>query len=188
MSKKKDIHAPTAIRTRIGEIDALRGIAVISMIFYHFGYDLVIFYHTPFSLTHPCMRILAQAAPIFFCLAGISSYFSRNQQKRILRLFLVALLVSLGTYWQNPDYYVRFGTLHFLTLAMVITLPMKKLSSPALILLLLASVGIGILVKSQVVSNPWLFPFGLTTLSFRSSDYYPLFPYLLVPRIFLSNS
>ena len=168
---------------RIAEIDALRGVAVLAMIYYHLMYDLVEFYHYSFPLTHITMQITSLAAPLFFILAGISSQFGRNPWKQILKLCLAAGLITFVTYLQNPQYFVRFGTLHFLACAMILLIPLRK--TPTNVLLFVATVVIvaGSFVNRQTTIHPWLFPFGLTSSNFQSSDYFPLLPYFAYPLI-----
>lgn len=168
---------------RIAEIDALRGVAVLAMIYYHLMYDLVEFYHYSFPLSHITMQITSLAAPLFFILAGISSQFSQNPWKQILKLSLAAGLITIVTYLQNPQYFVRFGTLHFLACAMILLIPLKR--TPTYVLLSVAGLVIvtGSLLSRQTTIHPWLYPFGLTSSGFQSSDYFPLLPYFAYPII-----
>jgi uncharacterized membrane protein len=168
---------------RIAEIDALRGAAVLDMIYYHLMYDLVEFYHFSFPLSHITMQITSLAAPLFFILAGISSQFGRNPWKQILKLLLAAGLITFITYLQNPQHFVRFGTLHFLACAMILLVPLRKM--PTSVLLFVAGLAIvtGSLFSRQTTIHPWLFPFGLRSSGFQSSDYFPLLPYFAYPLV-----
>jgi uncharacterized membrane protein len=169
--------------SRIAEIDALRGLAVIAMVFYHLIYDLFEFYKYPLAMDHPMMRIASFAAPLFFILAGVSSQFSRNPWKQILKLTLAALLITIVTYLQNPTFFVKFGTLHFLACSMILLVPLKKTPNYTIIIAMLFVIGLGSLIVHQSTSFSWLFPFGLNQPSFRSSDYYPLIPYFVYPLL-----
>jgi len=167
--------------SRIAEIDALRGLAVLAMVFYHLIYDLVEFYNYPLAMDHPLMRIASFAAPLFFILAGISSQFSRSPWKQVLKLALTALLITIVTYWQNPTFFVKFGTLHFLACSMILLIPLKKAPNYAIVIAMIFIIWLGFLVNHQSTSYSWLFPFGLRQVSFQSSDYYPLIPYFFYP-------
>lgn len=169
--------------SRIVEVDALRGLAVLAMIYYHFMYDLIVFYAYPFVMDHLTMRITSFAAPLFFILAGISSQFSRNPWKQVLKLTLAAVLISIVTYLQNPSFFVKFGTIHFLAVSMLFLIPMKKLPNLALVIMMIFVVGMGPLVAQHNTSIPWLFPLGLRQSSFQSSDYFPIFPYFVYPLL-----
>jgi uncharacterized membrane protein len=53
------------------------------------------------------------------------------------------------------------------------------------VLLFVATVVIvaGSFVNRQTTIHSWLFPFGLTSSNFQSSDYFPLLPYFAYPLI-----
>ncbi len=163
---------------RIHEIDILRGLAVTAMIYYHLIYDLVFFYGKPFDLNHLSLRLAALAAPAFFVLAGISTHFSKNILRRALRIGGAALMVTIFTYLQNPDYFVLFGTLHFLSVTMFLSYFFIHLSNGILLLMAFISWGAGAFFSSVSTNITWLFPIGITYPGFRSSDYYPIFPYV----------
>ena len=169
--------------SRIAEVDALRGLAVFAMIYYHFMYDLIEFYSYPFAIDHPMMRLASLAAPLFFVLAGISSQFSRNPWKQVLKLTLAALLISMITYLQNPLFFVKFGTIHFLALSMLFLIPLKRAPNLAIVIAMIVIVWIGSMIGQQSTSIPWLFPLGLRQPIFQSSDYYPIFPYFFYPLL-----
>ena len=163
---------------RIHEIDILRGLAVMAMIYYHFIYDLVFFYGKPFDLNHLSLRLAALAAPVFFVLAGISTHFSKNILKRAAKVGIAALMVTVFTYLQNPDYFVLFGTLHFLATTMFLSYFFVHLSNGILLLMTFISWGAGAFFSSVSTNITWLFPIGMTYPGFRSSDYFPIFPFV----------
>ncbi len=168
---------------RIAEIDALRGVAVLAMVYYHLMYDLIEFYSYPFTLTHPTMQIASVAAPLFFILAGISSQFSRNPWNQILKLTLAAGVVTIVTYIQNPQYFVKFGTLHFLACSMLLLIPFKKTSTIGVFIAVVAVIIAGYFVGQQTSTYPWLAPLGFRNSGFQSSDYFPLLPNLAYPLV-----
>ena len=165
-------------KNRIWEIDALRGIAILNMIFCHFLYDLRWFYAWKINLNSPWLWLPFQGAVLFFLLSGISSNFSRNNIKRGLQTGAVALLVTLVTWLMDNQAYIRFGTLHFLACAMLLTPLLKKLNSIQLTGFILLFFGIGYYFSQFYVTIPWLFPFGLLTANFTSTDYFAIFPNL----------
>lgn len=175
---KNNLRIATVSKARLVEIDALRGLAVFAMVIYHFIYDLIYFVNLDFSLSHPLMRVLALAAYVFFFLFGLSSNFSKNPLKRVLKTGLAATAVSFVTYFLDPGMFVKFGTLHFLTLAGIVLYLCRNLKDPYILLPALISLLLGIYFDTLRVKNPWLFPFGLKAKSFTSLDYYPVFPNL----------
>jgi len=165
-------------KNRIWEIDALRGIAILNMILCHFLYDLRWFYAWKIDLNSPWLWLPFQGAVLFFLLSGISSNFSRNNIKRGLQTGALALLVTLVTWLLDNHAYIRFGTLHFLACAMLLTPLLKKLNSIQLAGFTLLFFAMGFYFSQCSVTNPWLFPFGLLTASFTSTDYFAIFPNL----------
>lgn len=169
MSKKK----------RIWELDAWRGTIVVYMLFFHLMYDLHFFYGHPFNpFEHLGFATPFIISVTFYPLAGISSGLSRNTFKNGLRVAALAIAFSLITWLIFPDGFVRFGTLHLLATAMLLTPLWQKLPTPLLGALVPIFFILGQIVSRQQVTNPWLFPFGLLTPEFSSLDYFPLIPYL----------
>ena len=78
------------------------------------------------------------------------------------------------------DEYIRFGILHFLGVAMILSPLLLTLPSWTLWGLAGSSAVLGFWFKEQVLTTSLLLPFGLMYNGFSSIDYYPLFPYLAV--------
>ena len=170
---------------RIWEIDALRGCAIILMVFFHllvdlsdfFGYDIV-YYELPW------MPVGKASAILFMLISGVSCSLSGSNIRRGIRVFLYGMVVTAATFFFVRELYIRFGILHFLGSAMVIWGMTDRLlqndrakrlllyvSSPSFIIL-------GIFFDRMRVDNPYLFVFGLITNTFTTYDYYPLIPWL----------
>jgi len=110
---------------RIGGIDALRGLAVIAMVAYHFAFDLAYFrvtaqnfYRDPFWL-HSRTAILSS----FLLIAGMSLVLAqRSPQGRarfwvhVARVAACALAVSAASYLMFPRSFIWFGVLHAIAL------------------------------------------------------------------------
>lgn len=165
-------------KKRIWEIDALRGIAICNMILCHLLYDLRWFFAWPIDLNSPWLWLPFQGAVLFFLLSGISSNFSRHAIRRGLQTGACALLVTFVTWLIDHQAYVRFGTLHFLACAMLLTPLLKKLNSLQLAGCILLFFAFGFYFSQYRVSIPWLFPLGLLTADFSSTDYFAIFPNL----------
>lgn len=122
-------------RGRIGWVDALRGCGVVSMVVYHFLFDLGYFFDLPLIPRDSGFWKAGHlsVAGVFFLCAGFSSGAGfRNSVPRsqvLRRTTLVgasALLVSLSTYLLFPERWIQFGILHALTLSGLILLALRE--------------------------------------------------------------
>ena len=165
-------------KQRIGEIDLLRGGAILLMILFHTVVDLRDFFH--FSLDYRSGGWYAAgriSAILFILLAGVSSQFSRSNLRRGLQVLAAGLLVSAATYWFNPVTYVRFGILHMLGCAMLLQPLAQKLPSAVQAIAALAVLLTGSLATKPVCNTSLLLPIGIIPPDFQSIDYYPLLPW-----------
>lgn len=168
----------TSGRGRIWEIDFLRGIALILMIIFHVVFDLRDIYNYPIEYSSGFYYYVGKASAILFMLvSGISSSFSRNNIKRGVRIFAVAMGVTLATYLFSPSLIVKFGVLHFFGISMILYPLFQNLRGYVLIITGTLVIIAGNFMSGMTVSSEFLFPIGLMSKNFASSDYYPLFPW-----------
>ena len=185
-----------APRPRLWEIDTLRGLAVVAMIFFHFMWDLWFMRLTTQDIPGPAWQAFARGiGGTFTFLLGLSLVLSAANLrrkgarplpamlKRGLIVFGCGMLVTIGTYFFVPDEYVRFGILHHAGAA--IMLGALLLPAPAWVLLPagLALIALGANLNAQTVDYPWLIPFGLTQAGVGMVDYYPLLPWFGVAML-----
>jgi uncharacterized membrane protein len=188
--------APVGRPPRIWEIDFLRGLAIILVIGYHLLYDLGDYVGIPRFLgwstnLSTVAWTIAQHffAGLFVLLSGTSSTLTRSNIRRGLRLLVVALALTLGTYliavWLHffdPAETIIFGILHCLAVSMLLYGGVfKKIPAAANALCGAAVIGLAallpILKKALVIRSNWLIPLGLPSPSFSSLDYFPLIPW-----------
>lgn len=168
---------------RIWELDAFRGLCVLGMVAVHFVYDLTTLYEI-INWQPPEWFLFVQnwGGLLFLGLSGICVTLGSRSVRRgsiVLGCGLIVSAVTWGMYrffGFHPSIIIYFGVLHCLGLCMLLWPLFKKCP-----LWLLAAVGIaivaaGLWADGQTVENPWLFPLGLTTRTFESSDYFPLLP------------
>ena len=177
-----------AISERVWQIDALRGAAIILMTIFHalvdirdfFGFADVRYFEPPLSY------IGRTSAILFIFISGVSCRFSKNNIARGVKVLLCGMLVTLATFFAVRDLYIRFGILHFLGASMILAGLIEKLikkeksrqafmwmASPL-------SLAIGRIFAQVETELPFLFVVGITTASFISYDYYPIFPWICV--------
>ena len=169
---------------RIHLLDFIRGVAIFGMVAYHAAFNLKTFYNLniPFWDTEIFEVIRTVFALAFIVIAGISTKLSRRP---ILRGFIAldaGLVVSIVTFFVNPELIVRFGILHFMGTAMLITALCKKALNaipPKIALPLFAALFLITKYFFPIsVNSEYLFPLGLISSNFTSSDYYPLIPWI----------
>lgn len=166
---------------RLKEIDLLRALAIILMVAYHLAYDLKEYAGVNTNYEGPFWhRVGTLSALLFIFLSGLCSGFSKNPLRRGFQIFGYGMGITLVTYVFIRATYIRFGILHFLGIAMILTPLLKLIPSRLLALLSLLSALIGFQAKKIFVPVGYLLPLGLRSREFGSIDYYPLFPYLSV--------
>jgi len=169
------------LKIRHGEIDVLRAVAIVLMVLFHLVYDMNVFAGVSIDYQSPFWLIEGKTtALLFIFISGLSSGFSRSPFRRGLKVLFYGMGITVVTYLFMKDEYVRFGILHFLGVAMILTPLFFRLSSWTLWGLAGSSAVLGFWFKEQVLKTSLLLPFGLMYDGFGSIDYYPLFPYLAV--------
>mgnify|MGYP000700605335 FL=1 len=171
-------------KSRIWELDALRGVCILCVIVVHFLFDLSFF--GGLDLTLPAWYVFIQeyGGAIFVVLSGVCVTLGSKSVRRGLIVFACGMLITAVTYgmyrlgMSGADVVVKFGVLHLLGVCMLVYPAFKKLPPAALALLGLAIAITGYAIRGVVVPQRWLFPLGLTYEGFTSSDYFPLFPQL----------
>jgi uncharacterized membrane protein len=176
---------------RLHWLDSLRGVLILMMTVYHFGFDLSLFakgsvdpYSTPWVL-------LARVVQFgFLTVVGASLYLSsknapdypqwlRRMELRALKLFCVAMGITLVTWIAVPEGFIRFGILHLISASILLgalLLPSVALTTLSLLL----SLALGIYFSGLTTPYSFLIPFGIVPDSFYTYDYFPLFPWLSV--------
>ena len=176
---------------RYQEIDLVRGIAILMMITFHTLFDLNFFSVFSVEVASGFWRYFALAtATLFLLVAGISLTISRARMpaqvtraqvfwKFFLRgagIFLVGLIVTLGTWIYLKEGFIFFGILHLIGISVMLSplfFWLKKRAVPAGLLCII----VGYII-APVHGPIWLLPLGIHPASFWSVDYEPLFPWI----------
>lgn len=176
--------SPQLATLRVPSLDALRGLAILAMVAYHFGFDLRYFgvtdsdfYHDPFWLN---ARTLILSS--FLLIAGTSLVLAERTAKapqfwRHVGLIIgCAVAVSAASYALFPESWIWFGVLHAIAVSLVLARPLVRYPVSALV------IGIGVIAAGNLFSHPvfdnramgWI---GFMTAKPRTEDYVPLFPW-----------
>ena len=171
--------------SRLALLDVLRGVAIAAMIVYHFCFDLEFFGLADLGVSERWSWIaFARAIPAtFIAIAGISLYLAhrkgivwRNFWWRIGYLAAAAMLVTIVSFFADPDAIIWFGILHCIALSSVLGLAF--LDAPlTLVIVCAVLVLIAPLFANPALNTPWLLWLGLGTEEPPSNDYNPLFPW-----------
>lgn len=182
----------TQQKNRIWELDALRGICILSMIVVHFVFDLNEF--AALNLTTPAWFNFCQQYGhiLFILISGICATLASRSFRRGVMVLCAGLLVTGVTLFMvyvlnfNRNLSIFFGILHLLGICMMLFPLFKKLPVWALSVLAAVFIALGwylSTLKPVVLSFPsagglLLGSLGIRTTGFYSGDYFPLFPNL----------
>lgn len=184
---------------RYWEIDAIRGIAILGMIFFHTLAAMVMFHiieETETFLKFYNCYVFGTA--IFVILAGAAMILRHERMhkkgatdrdyyvtlvNRSLLLFGIAMLITVVTWiayqvFLDTNGCIIFGFLHMLSISMLIAIPLLRFKKWNL-LFGLAIMAVGVFLIPNFTSPEWLFPLGIHSAEFLNytPDYFPLFPW-----------
>lgn len=115
---------------RVILFDELRGMMILSMLAYHICYDLAEVVRLPsmgWFYSDAAGWWQLSICGTFILISGACCFYSKNNLKRGLRLFLLGMLFTLVTALIVPDLLIFFGLLHFLGIAVLLAVPLKRL-------------------------------------------------------------
>jgi uncharacterized membrane protein len=190
---------------RLWEIDALRGIAVVGMILYHFSYDLAYFgfFDMWFFRSSLGLAVVHVGGALFIFLAGISLTLSYRKSvtyqsprrklfwkylKRGVLIFSYGLAISFLTWIFVPEEMIVFGILHLIGVSIVLSYPFLRLKLPNVVLGI-SCIIVGLCLSNFTLDDPWLAWAGIAP-SFFMLDYWPIFPWfgVVLLGIFVGNA
>ena len=163
---------------RFWELDALRGICLLGMVFIHLLYDLNI------PLPLPLQLVQDWGGCVFLLLSGVCVTLGHHPVHRgliVLGCGMVCTLVTWGMYalgFASSQMVIWFGVLHCLGVCMLLWSVFRKLSGTVLASLSVLFVVFGFFSESITVPFPWLVPLGFCFPGFASPDFFPLLPNL----------
>jgi uncharacterized membrane protein len=183
-----------AASSRLWEVDALRGVAILMMVLYHLLFDLVALGGYPIDGFDSFWRLWARAtATLFITLAGVSLTLSYARAlsraapgaslfpkflRRGLGVFGCGLLITAATWLLYPSEVVTFGILHFIGAGIVLAYPFLRLGWWNLPLGLgCFAAGLALQMQNVALPFPWLLWLGLPPVRYATFDYFPLLPW-----------
>ncbi|MCB9157884.1 MAG: DUF1624 domain-containing protein [Caldilineaceae bacterium] len=192
---------------RFWEVDALRGVAIVMMVIYHFTWDLWFFHIVSTEMFwSPFWKLFQRTtASLFLLLVGVSLTISYNRRKvnpqangphtlfwSYLRrgLYILGFGVIIGLFTRAAGTgRVDFGILHLIGAAIIITYPLLPYRWLNLVLGILILV-VGPSVQALRVDTLWLVWLGPRPEYYPAVDYFSLMPWLgvVLIGIFLGNT
>ena len=190
------------ISGRYDLIDALRGITIISMVLFHFSYDVcIVFGRDPGWYFRMGPHIWQQTICWSFILISgfVWSWGKEKNLRRGIFINLCGLLVTAVTVLAMPSEAIWFGVLNFIGCAVLLMIPLHHLTEKippyagffiSFILFLffrnvqMGTVGFGSLLQIRLpealYTTKLLTPLGFPYPEFRSSDYFPILPWFFL--------
>lgn len=176
----------TLRKTRIWEIDFLRGLLIPGMVLIHLIYDVVDLYgfiHWPYPEWYSLFK--NNYGALFVTLSGLSVTLGRRSVRRGIQVLLGGMcctIVTVGMHYigmAGRGIIIYFGVLHCLGTCMILWPLFRGWRPWALAGFGAVLVAAGWVLRTQVYINlPVLLPLGFRFYGFASSDYFPLMPNL----------
>jgi uncharacterized membrane protein len=186
--------------SRIDSLDAVRGFALIAMVFYHGLYDVSYIFGYWKPLFNALTPLEPPFAAAFIMISGVSSRFSHNNIKRGIRVIAFALIISAVTIIFMPSESIYFGILHFLGVAIILFELIKpavdRISKKAALVLwsvlfaltynmpLKHIIGIpglfAVSLPKFLQTTPHIYALGFPDQYFYSADYFPIIPWIFI--------
>ena len=185
-------------KNRLELIDSIRGITLISMIFYHFVWDMVYLYGHRWRWFDSAQIWQQSICITFITLAGYSFCLGKHHLKRGLLAFGGGIIVTLVSLFLAENSLVIFGILTLLGSAVLIMIPLEHIFKkvPAVLgavisllaFLVTKNCSYGYLdffvFKTELPEGLYRSLFtafwGFPENSFYSADYFPIFPWIFL--------
>jgi uncharacterized membrane protein len=177
---------------RLWEIDTIRGIAVVVMVFYHLTFDLYFFDALEGVFPTLPWQVFARAiGSTFILLLGLSFTLRYNRLRsdlggwplfqkylfRGLKILALGMVITAVTYFAvGSQRLVIFGILHLLGAATILAYPFLRSRWACLVGAILVIV-VGAYVTSIEIPSPWLLWLGVDQYAYYPVDWYPIFPW-----------
>ena len=170
---------------RVEGLDALRGVAIVAMVVYHFCFDLRYFGVARWDFEHDIRWLAARTLILssFLRIAGICAALARRYPaadarwpRHVAVIGGAALLVTAASAMMFPRSFIWFGVLHAIALSLllarlVIDRPCAALAAGVIV------IAAGVMLSSQHFDNRMLGWLGFMTGKPITEDYVPLFPW-----------
>jgi len=188
------------IMERFYEIDLMRGIAIILMVFFHFFDDLYIFRGYDIG-SEIFWKLPYLIITIFTFLVGVSLTLSYSRSlksdkpsfkkylKRGLKIFSWGLVITVVTWIVMGEGFIIFGILHMIGVSVIIAYPLLKYRYVNLTLAL-GIFAADFMFSGYYPTHPYLLWLGFPPVNIAMFDYIPIIPWfgVVLLGIFFGNT
>ena len=187
---------------RYYEVDFIKGLAVISMVIFHYFYLGTQMGKLNYNYNSGIYRLMAKFAHLtFIFMVGVNlvimwlnnlsdkkteKEYRKKQYKRVIYILFLALIISIITYITFPEQWVKFGILHFIGIGILLFIPFVNKPNIALgismvltIIYYLNNKGFLIFLY-QYIPSCIAFILGLYNIQYAALDHFSLIKYLPV--------
>ena len=166
------------MKERYSLIDAIRGLAVVNMVLYHFLFDVYIL--QGFNVgwrSIPGVHIWQQCICwTFILVSGLSWHLGSHRLRNGLIINGCGLLVTVVTLIAEPDEAIWCGVLTLLGCSLLLALLTRDVQ-----IRWLSFLGEDLYrLPDALYQTNWLTIFGFPRADFYSSDYFPIFPWFFL--------
>ena len=183
---------------RLELIDSIRGLTLISMMLYHFVWDMVFLYSHRWTWFYSAEIWQQSICWTFIIISGFSWSLGRHHLKRGVMVFVGGLIVTAVTLIFMPSNKIVFGILTLLGSSMLIMIPLNRVLKkiPAVLgaavsfLVFIFTkhcyhgyLGFGSLTVElpDILYQNYLTAFlGFPSRNFSSTDYFPILPWFFL--------
>lgn len=173
-----------AKKKRIWELDFIRGVAILGVVFVHVVYDLNYIFGVDFDLGSVFDAVQNYGSLIFILLSGICVTLGRHNIKRGLIVLGGGIIITLSTYimvYMNMiSKYAKidFGVLSCLGVCMIFYSLVKDANKYLVGAIGVVFIALGFWVANVYLDYNWLLILGLRSREYYAGDYFPLLPNL----------
>ncbi len=171
------------LKQRLLWVDAVRGLAIVLMVIFHFCYDLRYFgyvdWHIPngphwWPFRYLIITLFVFTVGVSLSLAHKNSFNKTTFIKRIAQLIVSAAAITIMSLFLFSNAWIYFGILHFIAAASLLGILLVRVPYISLVIgsVILLGYWLGLL------SNTWPFEWFSQWLPNDTEDFVPLFPWL----------
>jgi len=177
---------------RIELLDFARGVALIAMTVFHFGFDLELLgVKEPGFVAQPHWKYFARViASSFLFLTGFSLFLTHANgirwwgwKIRMAKIVAAAVVITIATYFATPNQYIFFGILHAIAFASLAGLLFLRLPWPLIVVIAICIFSMRYYGRTELLNAPYWYWTGLSAINPNSSDYVPVFPWFSAPLL-----